>query len=118
MLQEPQPDFQDSQLPTATRRRGDPCEVGSDIWRSVAAIEARVSIVERTQDAVKTSFPQNDLSQPDFDGHRRAHIEQIETAKMLKGYKATATSKIIGWVVTFLLGALAAGFIDLIRRGA
>lgn len=109
------PEFRDSQMPP-DRRSGDPCPVGSDIWRSLTAVEARVAVLERTQDAVKTSFPQNDLGAPDFDGHRKAHLEMIDTSKIMAGYRMSFTTKIVVGLATLVGSALWLGVLELVRR--
>ena len=63
----------------------------------------RATDCERCAQIVK-GFVVNDLGEPDFDGHRKAHIQMIEAEKILKSYKTEATKKVIGWVVAALLG--------------
>jgi len=69
-----------------------------------SAFQARRSTdCERCAQIVK-GFVVNDLGEPDFDGHRKAHLQMIEAEKVLHGYKLEATKKVIGWVVAGLLG--------------
>ena len=60
---------------------------------------------------IEKAFVKNDLGEPDFDGHRRAHLQLIEADKIMNGYKNEATKKVIGWVVAILLGAMSSGFV-------
>jgi hypothetical protein len=92
------------------------CATGSDIWREVAALNTTVHKLERAVESLSTSFPANDLGQPDYDGHRRSHVEQIESAKILKGYKTTAATKIVGVAAAFLMGAFMSGMVDTLKR--
>ena len=59
-------------------------------------------------DQMAKAFVLNDLGEPDYDGHRRAHLEWIEGHKIVNGYKIEATKKVVGWVVVAILGAISA----------
>lgn len=74
------PDFKNS---TFQKRRATDCEQCAQIIKA---------------------FVVNDLGEPDFDGHRKAHAQMIEAEKVLHGYKLEATKKVVGWIVAGLLG--------------
>ena len=66
---------------------------------------------------IEKAFVKNDLGEPDFDGHRRAHLQLIEAEKVMSSYKHEATKKFIGWFVTVLLGAVSGGVIVFLQGG-
>jgi hypothetical protein len=72
-------------------------------------MRARLSIVERDLGAMKTAFVLDDLGRPDYDTHRKAQIATAEAAKIVEGYKLTATTKILGAVVAFVMLLLSTG---------
>ena len=72
----------------------------------------RIEVLERAHATHNTAYPVNDLNKPDYDGHRKAHIEMTDERKVVEGYKNDATKKIIGIVLIFLVGALGKGVID------
>ncbi len=80
-------DFQDTNSP---KRRAADCEMCRQVLKA---------------------FVLNDIGEPDFDGHRKAHTHMIESEKILKEYKTEATKKVIGWVVAVLLGAVGSSVI-------
>lgn len=85
------PDFQDTKFP---KRRVSDCELCHQVLKA---------------------FVLNELGEPDFDGHRKAHNHMIEAEKVLKGYKLEATKKVIGWVIALLLGVLSTGAITWVQ---
>ena len=83
--------------------------------KDIQDLNARVSAIEHKSARTVEAFVKNDLGVPDYDGHRKAHIEMIEQAKVVSGYKRTLTQRILdGWlaVAGLLLGA---GAIDWLR---
>lgn len=62
------------------------------------------------------AFVKDDLGQPDYHGHRKAHLQMIKEAEVVSGYKQEATKKVVGIIVTALLTLLAAGFFEAIRK--
>ena len=70
--------------------------------------EARITALER-------AFVQDDLGNPDIEGHRKAHLASIEASKVVDSYKSEATKKIIGWAVAAMLAGLVAGFVSYLK---
>jgi len=87
-----------------------------NIWKILQ--EIRDEQIRQAQSYVNVSeaFIKDDLSKPDFHGHRKAHLDMVRDAKVVDTYKQDATKKIIGIVVVFIVGLLAAGFLDAIRK--
>lgn len=54
---------------------------------------------------VERAFPRNDIGEPDFEGHRKAHIKQIEADKVVTEYKQEATKKIMSIFAAILIAA-------------
>lgn len=75
-----------------------------------AQVCERVAEVERKMTEITSAFVRNDLSKPDYDGHRKAHLGLIESAKIIEGYKITATTKIIGALIGIFVLLVSAGF--------
>ncbi|MCF8154858.1 MAG: hypothetical protein K9K35_02535, partial [Rhodoferax sp.] len=50
------------------------------------------------------------LHKPDYHGHRQAHLTLIKASEVMDSYKQGITRKIVGWLVVFVLGLMASGF--------
>jgi hypothetical protein len=74
------------------------------------SIDAKVTAMEANSLAMSEAFVLNDLSKPDYHGHRQDHLARMKAAEIMDGYKRGVTKKIIGWLVVFALGTLASGF--------
>lgn len=103
---------------TERRRKTDGINITlDDVWTLLKDVNDRVSSMEHRHSRVITAFVRNDLDLPDYEGHRRAHIEMIETAKLLRTYKTDATKRIINGAISFILGLVAMGLFEWIKRG-
>lgn len=80
-----------------------------ELWKYIKDMNDRVSVMEHRHGYVSSAFPQNDLGKPDYDGHRRSHLQIIEEQKVVQGYKGEVTKTI--------LTAIAGGFIALLSSG-
>lgn len=72
-------------------------------------IRSRLAQLERKQAEMTTAFVLNDLKTPDFDGHRKSHLEMIEAAHILKNYKISATQKVIASAVAIIVLLVSTG---------
>ncbi len=88
----------------------------ADILSLNLEIRDRVIALEGTHKHVSEAFVKDDLGQPDYHGHRKAHLQMIKDTEVVAGYKQDATKRIIGFVIAAVLGMLAAGFIEALRR--
>lgn len=80
-----------------------------DVWRLLSDMKDRVLVCEARHEEISDAFVLNDLKRPDYDGHRRAHLLQIDEAKKLDDYKMDATKKLIGMFVVFFIGMFTTG---------
>lgn len=83
-----------------------------DVWEILIEIRDRMEYVEREQTEQATAFPINDLKKPDYDGHRRAHVDMIADQKIMDGYKTGVTKQVLGIVVVFVLGLIFSGLVS------
>ena len=57
----------------------------------------------------------DDLGLPDYDGHRSNEKARIEEAKVLDGYKQTATKKFLEWLVVGAVAIFGAGVVEWVK---
>jgi len=85
----------------------------SDLLAAINAIGTKLTEVERgmttNRDAIKRAFVQNDLGEPDLDGHRMAHRKQIEESNRIEAVKSEMTKKFLAWLAVVLGGFLVTG---------
>lgn len=99
------------------RRWADHQEATPDnIWKILLEIRADIQSMKQDHQHVSEAFVKDDLSKPDYHGHRKAHLEMIKDSAVVDTYKQDATKKIIGMVVVFIVGLLAAGFVEAIKK--
>jgi len=87
-----------------------------NIWKLLLEIRAELQSMKQDHTHVTEAFVKDDLNKPDFHGHRKAHIDMMKEAAVVDTYKQDVTKKIIGIVVVFVVGLLAAGFLETIRK--
>jgi hypothetical protein len=87
-----------------------------DLLTIVTQINERTRDIEKNIRELSTAYPKNDLGEPDYDGHRKAHIQMDKQADIVDNYKKNVTETIITWLVTGLLIILASGVIETIRH--
>lgn len=87
-----------------------------ELWKHVSELNDRLSIIEHRHGYVSSAFPQNDLGKPDYDGHRKAHIQLVEDSKVVQGYKSEVTKTILSVIAGALLTMLGTGFIQAITK--
>lgn len=75
-----------------------------NLVKEVGDINRKISLMD-------TAFLRDDLSSPDYPGHRSFHLERRASDKIISEYKISGTKVIIGSVVTFMLGLIASGFV-------
>lgn len=103
------PQDQRDQYAGLVRRTDEMCPPGSEDCPTAKAMHLRVTNLERKCSEMSTAFVLNDLRTPDFDGHRKSHLDIEETARVMKNYKISATQKVIGAVVAIAILLLSTG---------
>ena len=99
----------ESREPKAIRiRQSDLCPPGGEPFNpdhctTAADMLSRLAALERDNTLLKSAFILNDISLPDFDGHRTDHRLRKEAAKVMENYKITATHKVIAVIVAALV---------------
>lgn len=86
-----------------------------ELWKHISELNDRLSIIEHRHGYVSSAFPQNDLGKPDYDGHRRSHLQLIEDSKVVQGYKSEVTKTILSIVAGAVLAIFASGLIAHIK---
>jgi hypothetical protein len=88
----------------------------TELWKFVQDMNERVSILEHRHSYVSTAFPQNDLGKPDYDGHRKDHLQIKEDSKVVAGYKGEVTKTVIGFIAGGVLSMIVSGFLASIAK--
>lgn len=113
-----QPNFEHSQFDAAQfgRRASDllppqtaVCACGKEMMVLLQKIEQDIRDIKHGMGTIRTGFVRNDLGEPDYEGHRQAHLAMIEKSKLGEKAKETVALKLIGWLAAFLGGALLIG---------
>lgn len=86
-----------------------------DFEKDINGLNDRVSKLEHKGSRAAEAFVKNDLGVPDYDGHRKAHLEMIEQAKVVAGYKRTMTQRVLEWGLAGIGVLLGAGALDWIK---
>lgn len=87
-----------------------------DLLALVTQINERTREIEKTVKSLSTAYIKNDLGEPDYDGHRKSHIQMDKQADIVDNYKKSVTETIITWLVTGILIIFASGVIETIRH--
>ena len=83
-----------------------------DLWKFVQDLNNRLSTMEHRHGYVSSAFPKNDLDKPDYDGHRRAHLQLIEDSKVVAGYKTGVTKTVLTIVATSVCTLIGTGLVQ------
>lgn len=95
-----------SQAHSTPTRKSDACPAACPMPPDLVE---RVARLERQAAATTTAFVLNDLKTPDYDGHRKSHLEMIDAANILKNYKISATQKVIASAVAIIVLLISTG---------
>ena len=98
------PDFEHSQHPL--RRATDitpppppQCSCGKEVMEALQRIEGELRDMRHGMGTIRTAFVRNDLGQPDYEGHRQAHLGMIKRAEEIDKIKSAGTMKVVGIVL-------------------
>lgn len=86
-----------------------------DFEKDIGGLNDRVSALEHKTARAAEAFVKNDLGVPDYDGHRKAHLDSMEQAKVVAGYKRNMTQRILDWGLAGVGVLLGAGALDWIK---
>jgi hypothetical protein len=95
----------DGQLPTV-----------NDAWQRAGLAHKRIGVLETDLDKIKRAFLKDDLGTPDIDGHRTAHAELKEAAKLVKEYKVGMTKDLLKTIAATIGGIFLAGLFQYFRN--
>lgn len=87
----------------------------AELWTLVQGMNDRVSTLEHRYGYIISAFPKNDLGKPDFDGHRKDHLQIRKDGEVVESYKEGATKTVLNWAVVGLGTVFLAGLMDWIR---
>jgi len=86
-----------------------------ELFGKCTVAHERMAKVETRLDTLDRAFVKNDLNEADYDGHRRAHADMIESEKMLTGYKNSITTKVGAWAAIGAISAFGAVLLDWVK---
>lgn len=92
------------------------CDKCVELEKLVVDMNTRVDAVEHRTARMTEAFLHNELSLPDYDGHRTAHRKMVDEDRLIAGYKTDATKKVVGWGVAGAVGLLASGALEHIKN--
>ena len=79
-------------------------------------IQDDIRDIKHGMGTIRTGFVRNDLGDPDYEGHRQAHLHMIQKDKNLDSLKMAGVLKLVGLLVVFGSGLMAAGFGSYIQK--
>ena len=83
-----------------------------ELWKLVQDVNSRLSAIEHRYGYVSSAFPKNDLDKPDYDGHRKAHLQLIEDSKVVAGYKVGVTKTVLTIIATAVCTLVGSGLVQ------
>ena len=83
-----------------------------ELWKLVQDVNSRLSAMEHRHGYVSSAFPKNDLDKPDYDGHRKAHLQLIEDSKVVAGYKVGVTKTVLTIIATAVCTLVGSGLVQ------
>jgi hypothetical protein len=98
------PDFDHSQHPL--RRATDitpppppQCPCSKEVLEAMQRMQEDLRDIKHGMGTIRTAFVRNDLGQPDYEGHRQAHLGMIKKTQEIDQIKTAGTLKVVGIVV-------------------
>jgi len=91
------------------------CELCNEVRQDVDKLDARVQTLEHSCSRMREGFPKNDLGNPDYDGHRVAHVSSIEKAKVVQGYQRDMTKKVLEWLLVAVAVLIGQGALEWLK---
>lgn len=72
-------------------------------------IEGDIRDIKHGMGTIRTAFVRNDLNDPDYEGHRQAHIAMMKKAEFGEKAKEAGTLKVVGIVAAAVAGIFMTG---------
>jgi hypothetical protein len=72
-------------------------------------IEGELRDMRHGMGTIRTAFVRNDFGQPDYEGHRQAHLGMIRKAEEIDQIKTAGTLKVVGIVVAVIVAIFMTG---------
>ena len=91
------------------------CEACVGVRKEVDEIHTRIQTLEHSCSRMREGFPKNDLGNPDYDGHRVAHVNAIEKAKVVQGYQRDMTKRVLEWIMVGVAVLIGQGALEWLR---
>jgi hypothetical protein len=88
----------------------------ADVMAAINSVQTQVSEIRSGIKGIESGFPRNDLGAPDFDGHRRDHLQRIKIDKTVENFKLHAATKLGLWVMAILGAILVTGLSEHLKR--
>lgn len=113
------PEFESSQFRnrSAGRRASDQAGVSNaDLLEAINGLREEIRDQKSLISVIETAFPLNDLGKPDHEGHRLAHKNMIQAAKIMESYKVDATKKVLMWALGIVLVMLTTGVGEHVKK--
>ena len=109
-----QPDFEASQFRRraadfAPAQSGSVCPCGQEMMALLQKMESDIREIKHGMGTVRTSFVRNDLGEPDYEGHRQAHIGMIKKHEAGERVKEASTLKVVGIVIAAVAAIFMSG---------
>ena len=83
-----------------------------DVWKILVEVREDVAEVKRQHKDVLSAFIKDDLGEPGFGDHRKAHIKLKKSEEIVQEYKTDATKKVIGIIIVFVIGLITSGMLS------
>ena len=85
------------------------------MWEMMQGLNDRLSLIEHRHSYIATAFPKNDLGKPDYDGHRKEHLQFKKDSEVVEGYQNSTVKSILSWVSIGAILLFIAGLVEWIR---
>lgn len=103
-------DFENSQYQRRTTDTNPPsCPCGKEVMDALRKLHEDMRELTQGMGTIRTAFVRNDLGDPDFEGHRQAHLSAIQKDKNLDQLKMAGVLKVVGIVAAAIVAVFVSG---------
>lgn len=86
-----------------------------EIWKLLQTMNDRLNLIEHRHSYVATAFPKNDLGKPDYDGHRKEHLQFKKDSEVVESYQNNTVKSLLSWAAVGAILLFIAGLVEWIR---